>query len=201
VNTTMTTPMLTEHHGRTLIQLARQTIEEHLGITPENPVAPEQLADPALREKKGVFVTLNKRKQLRGCIGCLRGTESIVEGVRRHALYAAFNDHRFSPVTREEVPDLEIDISVLTDPQPLAYENPDDLKRKIRPGIDGVILRDPSGRSATFLPQVWKQLPTPELFLCHLCRKAGLPDDAWCCRRPEIQVYQVQYFKEKKLFP
>lgn len=191
--------MLTEQQGRVLIQLARQTIEEHLGIRPENPVATEQLADPGLQEKKGVFVTLNKRKQLRGCIGCLTGTESIVDGIKRHALNAAFNDHRFPPVSREEVPHLEIDISVLTDPVPLAYENPDDLKRKIRPGIDGVILRDPSGRSATFLPQVWKQLPTAELFLCHLSRKAGLPDDAWCRRHPDIQIYQVQYFKEKNI--
>lgn len=191
--------MLTEQQGRVLIQLARQTIEEHLGIRPENPVADEQLADPGLQEKKGVFVTLNKRKQLRGCIGCLTGTESIIDGIKRHALNAAFNDHRFPPVRREEVPHLEIDISVLTDPVPLAYENPDDLKRKIRPGIDGVILRDPSGRGATFLPQVWKQLPTAELFLCHLCRKAGLPDDAWCCRHPDIQIYQVQYFKEKNI--
>lgn len=190
--------MLTEQHGRLLIQLARQTIEEHLGIIPENPVSPDQLADPVLLEKKGVFVTVNKKKQLRGCIGCLTGMESIVDGIRRHALNAAFYDHRFPPVTRDEVPDLEIHLSVLTEPVSLAYENPDDLVRKIRPGIDGVIVRDPSGHSATFLPQVWKQLPAPELFLSNLCRKAGLPDNAWCSRRPDIQTYQVQHFAEEK---
>lgn len=191
--------MLTEQHGRILLQLARQSIEEHLGLTPEHPVTPAQLADPVLLQNKGIFVTLNKRKQLRGCIGCLSATESIVAGVKRHALNAAFGDPRFPQVTREEVPNLEIHVSVLTDPVPLPYENPDDLLHKLRPGIDGVILRDPSGRSATFLPQVWKQLPSPNLFLCQLCRKADLPEDAWCCRRLEIQTYQVQYFEEKKL--
>lgn len=190
--------MLTEQHGRTLLQLARQTIEEHLGLTPENPVSPEQLADPALHRNQGVFVTLNKRQQLRGCIGCLTGMESIVDGVRRHALNAAFSDPRFPPVSREEVPSLEIHISILSDPVSLAYENPDDLVRKLRPGIDGVILRDLSGRSATFLPQVWKQLPDTRQFLRHLSLKAGLPEDAWR-RRPEIQTYQVQYFEEKHL--
>ena len=189
--------MLNDQHGRILITLARQTIEEYLGLPPQKTVTVEQLADPALHEKRAVFVTLNKRGQLRGCIGCLTGTESIVDGVKRYALNAAFNDHRFSPVTREEVPELEIDISVLTEPQPLHYENSEDLQRKLRPNIDGVILRHPSGAGATFLPQVWEQLPSIPLFLGHLCRKAFLSETEWCNGQLEIQVYQVQYFKEK----
>jgi len=188
--------MLTDQHGRMLIQLARQTIEEYLGIKPKNPVAPELLADPALQEKRAVFVTLNKRGQLRGCIGCLTGTESIVDGIKRHALNAAFNDHRFSPVTRNEVPELEIDISFLTEPQTLQYDDSEDLLKKLHPKIDGVILKHSSGASATFLPQVWEQLPSPPLFLGHLCRKAGLSETEWRTGSLEIQVYQVQYFKE-----
>ncbi|MDW7771496.1 MAG: AmmeMemoRadiSam system protein A [Desulfobulbaceae bacterium] len=191
--------MLTDQHGRVLIQLARQTIEEHLGMKPENPVAPELLADPALQEKRAVFVTLNKRGQLRGCIGCFTATESIVEGIKRHALNAAFNDYRFSPVTREEVPNLEIDISLLTEPQPLSYRDSEDLLHKLRPKIDGVILKHPTGASATFLPQVWEQLPSTPLFLGHLCRKAGLAETEWCTGSLAIQVYQVQYFKEKNV--
>lgn len=188
--------MLTDQQGRILIQLARQTIEEYLGIKPKNPIAPERLADPALQEKRAVFVTLNKRGQLRGCIGCLTGTESIVDGIRRHALNAAFNDHRFSPVTREEVPELEIDISLLTEPQTLQYDDCEDLLEKLRPKIDGVILKHSSGASATFLPQVWEQLPSSPLFLGHLCRKAGLSETEWLAGSLDIQVYQVQYFKE-----
>lgn len=188
--------MLNEQQGKILIRLARQTIEDRLGLKSSAPVTAEQLADPALRAAQGVFVTLHKHGQLRGCIGSLTGTESIADGVRRHAANAAFHDHRFSPVTRDEVQDLTIDISVLTEPEPLAYADCADLAAKLRPGIDGVILRDSAWASATFLPQVWDQLPTPELFLCHLCCKAGLPENAWQQRRMTIQTYQVQYFKE-----
>lgn len=188
--------MLTDQQGRLLIRLARQTIEEQLGIKPKNPVTSEQLDDPVLQQKRAVFVTLNKQGRLRGCIGCLTGTESIVEGIKRHALNAAFNDYRFSPVTREEVPELEIDISVLTEPEPLPYRNSEDLLNKLRPKIDGVILKHPSGNSATFLPQVWEQLPTIHQFLGHLCRKAGLHETEWCTGSLAIQVYQVQYFAE-----
>lgn len=189
--------MLNEQQGRTLIQLARQTIEEHLGMQPDKLVDPQVLGDPDFQEKRAVFVTLNKRGQLRGCIGCLTGNESILAGIQRHALNAAFNDHRFPPVTRDEVPELEIDISVLTEPQNLAYNDGDDLLDKLRPNVDGVILRHPSGASATFLPQVWEQLPSPTLFLGHLCRKAGLPETEWRSGSLTIQTYQVQYFKEK----
>ena len=188
--------MLNEQHGKILIRLARQTIEEHLGLKLSAPVKAELFADPELQAQQAVFVTLHKHGQLRGCIGSLTSTESIVDGVRRHAVNAAFHDHRFSPVTREEVQDLTIDISVLTEPEPLAYGDCAELVAKLRPGIDGVILRDSAWACATFLPQVWDQLPTPEQFLCHLCCKAGLSENAWQQRRMTIQTYQVQYFKE-----
>ena len=188
--------MLSEQQGRTLIRLARQTIEEQLGMQPSSPPAPEELDDPQLLEKRAVFVTLNKHGQLRGCIGSLVGMESILDGVRRHAVNAAFHDHRFTPVSKVEVGELTIDISVLTEPVRLKYENTDDLATKLRPRQDGVILKDIFGASATFLPQVWEQLPTPELFLDHLCRKAGLPDKTWRNQPLEIRTYQVQYFNE-----
>jgi len=188
--------MLTEEQGRVLIRLVRQTIAEHLRLPAENPVEAEELADPDLQEKRGVFVTLNKRGALRGCIGSLIGAESIVDGVRRHAINAAFHDSRFPPVGADEVVELEIDISVLTEPEPLAYDDGDDLLAKLRPNVDGVILNAPGGAGATFLPQVWEQLPDPQLFLGHLCRKAGLPDKAWMAGRLGIDIYQVQHFEE-----
>jgi len=188
--------MLNEQQGKILIRLARQTIEDQLGLKPSAPVSPELLADPALQAQQAVFVTLHKRGQLRGCIGSLTASESIVAGVRRHAANAAFHDPRFPPVTGDEVRDLTVDISVLTEPEPLEYADSADLVGKLRPGIDGVILRDSAWASATFLPQVWDQLPAAEPFLGHLCRKAGLPENAWQQRRMAIQTYQVQYFKE-----
>lgn len=188
--------MLTGEQGKILIRLARQVIEENLEIEPTDPVKNEELTDPIFHEHKPLFVTLNKHGQLRGCIGCLVATESIVEAIKRHSVNAAFFDQRFSPVTEVEVPELEINISLLTDPQQLEYQKGEELENKLRPGIDGVILRDPSMGAATFLPQVWEQLPTVSKFLSHLCGKAGMPEDTWQKKRLEIQTYQVQYFKE-----
>jgi len=187
--------VLTNQQGQTLVRLARQQIEHHLGVTPESPVEEAELADPALQQKSGVFVTLHKRGALRGCIGSLAAVEPIVEGIRRNALNAAFQDYRFKDLTAAELPDLHVEVSVLTEPKPLAYHNADELLHLLRPGIDGVILNGPGGASATFLPQVWQQLPVPEQFLGHLCRKAGLAESAWRSGSLDISTYQVQSFE------
>ena len=189
---------LDQEQGRALAILARRAILEHFGrgLDPagEETLA-RKLSDPALARKMGVFVTLNRRGRLRGCIGSLTGIEPIVEGVRRNAVNAAFGDPRFPPLSEEELDGLEIEVSVLSEPVPLEAAHGKDLIAKLRPGTDGVIIRD-GVRSATFLPQVWKQLPDPAEFLSHLCLKAGLPADRW--QRPglEVSVYQVQYFEE-----
>jgi AmmeMemoRadiSam system protein A len=188
--------MLSNQQGQVLVRLARQEIELHLGVAPSRPVTAEELRDPALHEQCGVFVTLHKRGDLRGCIGSLTAVESIVDGIRRHALNAAFHDYRFEPLTAAELPMLHVEISVLTDPQPLAYANADDLPRRLRPGVDGVILQGPGGASATFLPQVWQQLPEADQFLNHLCRKAGLTQEVWRSRTLAVFTYQVQSFEE-----
>ena len=190
--------MLNEKQGNILLRLARQTIAKHLNLTVSEPVEEVELADPGLQAKRGVFVTLNKHGALRGCIGSLVGQESIIDGVRRHALNAAFHDSRFPPVTSDEVPELRIDVSVLSEPRPLEYRDDQDLVRKLRPHVDGVILRAPGGAGATFLPQVWDQLPDPQLFLSRLCLKAGLPQMAWQSGQLEIDTYQVQHFEEKE---
>ena len=189
--------MLTEKQGEILLRLARQTIEEQLGMEATAPVQPEELDDPVLRQHSGVFVTLNKQGALRGCIGSLLGVESIIDGVRRHAVNAALHDHRFPILTSDEVQDLQIDISVLSPPQNLEYSDGNDLLSKLRPNVDGVILKAPGGAGATFLPQVWEQLPIPEMFLDHLCLKAGLPKDSWRSGDLVVQTYQVQHFEEQ----
>ena len=90
-----------------------------------------------------------------------------------------------------------MEVSILTLPKPLEYDDAPDLIQKLRPKIDGVILRK-GGASATFLPQVWDQLPDPEAFLSHLCAKAGLASNQWKKGDLEIQTYQVTYFEEEK---
>lgn len=183
---------LTMDHGVRLLQLARETIGRRLGVAGVNEAG---LGDEALRQSVGTFVTLKSEGQLRGCIGNLEAVETLVESVARNALSAAFHDHRFPPLTAEEWPHIHIDISVLTPAGKLEYRDADELVERLRPGIDGVILQVGAAR-ATFLPQVWEQLPDPALFLDHLCLKAGLPKEAWRADRPAIFLYQVRSFSE-----
>jgi len=190
--------MLSEQQGHLLVRLARQTIEQHLGVSPALLISDEELAQPDLLQKRGVFVTLHKRGDLRGCIGSLAAVETIVDGVRRNALNAAFHDFRFNPVGEDELAQLHVEVSVLTEPGPLPYAAPEDLLHLLKPFHDGVILEGAGQARATFLPQVWQQLPTAEEFLGHLCRKAGLAESAWRSGNVHISTYQVQSFEEPR---
>ena len=186
--------------GQALVKLARQTIMERLGLKisgKESDLVVAAVKDDALKARHGTFVTLKIAGHLRGCIGSLAAEESILDGVKRNAVNAAFHDPRFSPLTVEEIEDVDIEISILTKPQPLEYTNSADLISKLRVNVDGVILQKGQA-SATFLPQVWEQLPRPEKFLSHLCVKAGLSANAWENTQLQISTYQVQYFEEKK---
>jgi len=189
---------LTQKLGQALIALARNSIAERIAVNFQADESLDDiLEDKRLKAKRGTFVTLNKKGSLRGCIGSLTASESIIESVKRNAINAAFHDYRFDPLTPTELDGIEIEVSILTEPEPLKYEDPADLIKKLKPGTDGVIIRHGASR-ATFLPQVWHQLPQPEDFLNHLCLKAGLTADAWLTSKPEVLIYQVQYFEEKK---
>jgi len=184
--------------GDILIKLARKTITENLGVAAKDAGNLETaLNDAAFSDKRGTFVTLTINDQLRGCIGNLSPDKTILEGVKDNAVNAAFYDPRFPALTKKELDAVDIEISLLTESQPLTFSDAEDLLAKLRPGIDGVIIRK-GGRSATFLPQVWDQLPDKKIFLNHLCTKAGLPADAWRSPGLEVQVYQVQYFHEHR---
>jgi AmmeMemoRadiSam system protein A len=188
----------TKEQGNALVALARKTIQENLGVQiPVNPKLTTDLADDALKFKTGTFVTLTIGGRLRGCIGSLEGREPMVDGVKHNAVNAAFHDPRFPALTKKELDKIHIEVSVLTDPKPLAYTDAKDLLKKLRPGIDGVIIAQ-GYASATFLPQVWEQLPDKEEFLAHLCMKAGLSSDAWKRNMLEVRTYQVEYFEEEK---
>ena len=187
---------LSEEQGQILVRLARKIIMEELKI-PVTSQAEDSLVDywqdPVFQEKRGVFVTLHHEGRLRGCIGSLAGVAPIIEGVRDNAINAAFKDFRFGPVTTAEFDTIDVEVSILSEPQPLSYDGADDLIAGLRPDIDGVIIKKAEA-SATFLPQVWKQLPGVEEFLSHLCHKAGLPADEWRRGELEVIIYQVQCF-------
>lgn len=189
---------LTQLQGHVLVALARQTLMAKFSrkISQEEKEKLEaQLQSEALQVPCGTFVTLKIGGQLRGCIGSLVGRKPLAEDVRSNALNAAFHDPRFRPLTNGELDRVTIEVSVLTEPKPLAYDDAGDLIAKLRPRIDGVTIRKGLA-GATFLPQVWEQLPDAETFLSHLCTKAGIPSDAWRQGDLEVETYQVQYFEE-----
>jgi AmmeMemoRadiSam system protein A len=189
---------LSVKQGRALLWLARETIARQFDLHAKKPDSEivTYLRDQELQQKMGTFVTLKEHGELRGCIGSLAPIDSIVEGVKRNALNSAFHDPRFKPVEMNELAAIEVEISILTIPKPLNYANADDLIRILQVGIDGVIIQK-GGQSATFLPQVWEQLSRPDVFLSHLCHKAGLPAEAWRSGSLEVFTYQVQYFVDE----
>ncbi len=133
---------------------------------------------------------------LRGCIGSLSPQEPLYRAVISRAKAAATDDPRFPPVRRDELDKIAVEISVLAPPKRLAFSSPQDLLQKLRPGIDGVVLRV-DGHTATYLPQVWKQLPDKRTFLRELSQKAGLAADAWQSPRAVVMTYQVEAFHEE----
>ncbi len=178
-----------------LIDIARNAIIEQ--FTGQRRIDREALvrAHPWLEEKGAVFVTLNEHHQLRGCIGSIIAHEPLIDDLVRNAKAAAFSDPRFSPLRPEELENIEIEISLLTPPQRVDYTDVADLRRIIRPGIDGVILRL-DGHQATYLPSVWEQLPDLDRFFSTLCQKAGLPGN--CLEaHPEIFRYQAEKIEER----
>ncbi len=152
---------------------------------------------PITKEELSCFVTLNSyisgKKQLRGCIGTLepRKHESLLENIISNSIMAAFHDSRFEPLQKEELKHIQIEISILSTPVPINYQNKHELFEKING--KGVIIQSGYHR-ATFLPQVWEQLPQPEDFLKHLSRKADIFSEDYLTA--SYEVYEVYAFEE-----
>ena len=146
----------------------------------------------ALKEKRGVFVTLTINGQLRGCIGTIEPIMPLYEAVIKNAANAAYSDPRFPPLTKEEAGKLAIEISVLTEPIKLDYIDAVDLLKKLNHDL-GIIIKK-GFATATFLPQVWEQLPDKEQFLANLCLKANLSPEAWKDSSIEVYTYEVEKF-------
>jgi uncharacterized protein len=177
-----------------LLTLARESITRAVGKKPL-PEIPLSSLSPELQLVGASFVTLTIQGRLRGCIGALEAYQPLAEDVREHAVAAALEDYRFPPVQAGELPALQIEISRLTPAHQLEYEDADDLLQMLHPGVDGVILRE-GARRATFLPQVWEQVPDKEEFLSHLCMKMGASANLWRTKKLGVQIYQVEEFHE-----
>ena len=168
---------LTDEEKRTLLRLARGTLERGVRGR-ELPAVEEEATTPRLNDPGASFVTLTIEKQLRGCIGALEPYQPLAQDVREHALAAALEDPRFPPVTPAELDQIEIEISRLTAPATRVRRCRRTCCNRLRPNIDGVILRD-GVRRATFLPQVWEKIPDKAEFLDNLCYKMGAMPDTW----------------------
>jgi AmmeMemoRadiSam system protein A len=181
-----------------LLDLARRTLA--CVVTNHDSPGPEvntKDLSPRLSETKGCFVTLTENGGLRGCIGHILPQEALYQAVEDNARNAAIRDPRFQPVGPDELKKIKIEISVLTEPQPLSFKSPEDLLNKLEPGEDGVVLRI-GPRGATYLPQVWEQLPDKVQFLSHLAQKAGCAPDDWRGRNVNVSIYHVEAFEESE---
>ncbi|XVX20092.1 AmmeMemoRadiSam system protein A [Actinomycetota bacterium] len=183
-------PGLPADAGSVLLAIARGAIADRLG-------ADAPLADDLghwLDEPGATFVTLTRDEHLRGCIGSLQARRSLREDVRDNAVAAATRDPRFPPLHAGELDGIRVEVSVLSPAVPLEAETEDQAVRALHPGVDGVVLQSGSHR-ATYLPQVWRQLPDPRDFLRSLRRKAGLGPER--LDDEQISTYTVTSWHEE----
>ncbi len=181
----------TSEQGALLLGIARAVITKHLGLSV--PLA-KTAGHPWLNEPAATFVTLKIDGELRGCIGSLKAHHSLMNDLQNNAAAAAFEDPRFPPLSREELEQITIEISLLSEPRPITFSDEADALAKLQPHVDGVVFECGRFRS-TFLPQVWEQLPTPRMFMAHLKQKAGLAPDFWS-GDVLLYRYEVQKFSE-----
>ena len=173
-----------------LPQLARKTLEFYF----ENKnFIPDEDIKERYDEKRACFVTLTKKGNLRGCIGSLHAVQELWKDVQHNAIYAAFHDSRFFLLTKEELKEIKIEVSILSDPKKIFFKNEKDILNKIDNKM-GLILKK-GIFSSTFLPQVWEQIPDKIQFLENLSLKAGLSRDSW--KTSEISYYTVSVEEEK----
>ncbi|MCR8453539.1 MAG: TIGR00296 family protein [Crenarchaeota archaeon] len=192
---------ITDEHGRFLVRLARQAIETYLNE--EKRIKPPPNTPEILKEKSGVFVTLNKliagkEEELRGCIGYIQPVYPLVEATIDAAISAATRDPRFPPLSAEELSEILVEVTILTPPELIKVSSPTDYLKEIIIGRDGLIV-EYKGFGGTLLPQVPVEYGWDvRTFLEHLCWKAFLPKDCW--KWPETKIYRYQgiIFKEDK---
>jgi AmmeMemoRadiSam system protein A len=187
-------PVGRDEAGRTLVAIARATIARALGA---DAGMPEVSGAHWLRQAGATFITLTMDGKLRGCVGSLSPERTLGEDVAANALGAAFRDHRFPKLSREEWPRVQVEVSLLSAPKPLRFADEIDLLAQIVPGKDGIILEH-EGRRATFLPQVWEGLPDTRQFLGELMKKAGIPPGTRLARC-RLWRYRVAKWKQSEL--
>jgi uncharacterized protein len=179
---------LSEAQGQLLVELAIQAVYAKLTGVAHPLVAPD---DPQLVEPGACFVTLESRGVLRGCVGSLMPRSPLYVDVCRNA-ESAMTDPRLPPVSADDWPTLDVEVSVLSPLEPVPATGTADLLAQLRPGVDGLVIAA-DGRRATFLPAVWAKVPEPSRFLAALLAKGRWPADEWP-RDARVWRYTSQEF-------
>lgn len=185
-------PRLTDSERGVLLGLARTTLEQVVRRHAPPDFQPGDLPDALLRAA-ACFVSLTHHDHLRGCVGHLIARQPLYQGVMDNTRNAAITDQRFSPLQPIELDAVRIEVSVLSELQPLAFASPEHLTVLLRPQQDGVVLHL-GDQLTTFLPQVWNQIPDPVEFLDRLAQKAGGDPGAWRMAQARISIYQAEVF-------
>lgn len=168
---------LFQRYGPAMLHLAASSIVYGLDHGAPLPVQPED-HPRELRDKGACFVTLKKAGKLRGCIGSLQAHRPLAVDLSDNGFRSAFKDPRFPKVSKDEVGELSVSLSILSPSAPMTFADEADLLSQLRPRVDGLIIEDAKHR-ALFLPSVWEQIPDGKVFLAHLKAKAGLKKDHW----------------------
>lgn len=183
-------PLVSEPGRKQLLRIAHEAIE--CLLTDKTPGQAQTNSPVELQRQGASFVTLNIDTRLRGCIGSLIAHRPLIEDVFENARAAASRDPRFPPLTWQEFEKVSLHLSILSAPEAIPFESRDQLLSLIRPGIDGLIVEE-SGRSATYLPSVWSQIPRADQFLSDLRRKAGLSPHDWS-EKTKVFRYTTEEF-------
>ena len=181
----------------TLLELSRTTLQSYLTSGKAPDLKPEEV-DARLRQVQGCFVTLKEDGELRGCIGHILPVEPLYQCIIENSINAAVHDPRFPPVTPAEIPNIKIEVSALSVPVERKQTTEQELLTFLKPLKHGVILTSGS-RSATYLPQVWEQLPDRREFLTSLCRKGGMEDSCWKDPKTRVSTYEAEVFGEDEI--
>ena len=180
--------------GKELVIMARTVVTE---LLKNNLKISDSKFDSKFDFKSGVFVTLNKKNSLRGCIGYPTPIKKLSNGLIDAAIAAAIEDPRFPPVNPNELDDVTFEVTVLTPPIEIKVNNPQEYLSIIKIGRDGIIVEN-SFTSGLLLPQVAKEYDwNVEEFLCHTCEKAGLDKNAWKVNSTKISKFEGIVFKEE----
>jgi AmmeMemoRadiSam system protein A len=189
--------MFTNIEKQFMLSLAKRSIRHYLDTSQPFKIEAAELPSEKLKMEESCFVTLTMAGELRGCMGHVEAYQPLYIDIIENATAAAFDDPRFDPLNHQEFEQINVEISVLSKPTPLAFTTPGELIDRLQPGIDGVIIKK-GEKGATYLPQVWEDFVKTEDLLSSLCRKAGLPEGDWRMSGLTVWTYRVEHFTENE---